>query len=214
MDILACLQCLQPHRAEDNPTLMPPYCSGDVGHDGACDDVGPVPVGWPRGQLSDCPTFFRDSDTMGHALWGVLSTSGVSVRGCLPPRGRRSRCHQSLTRDTHGLDRFFASLYGKPVPGLAFFTLVLVSVQARRSFPRRVEQVVRSDAEKATSKAKAAAKKAKALCTTAAAWASKGQQEYTQSQRALDAGVIAYYRLARRLAAPDRLVCLLDLHSC
>jgi DDE superfamily endonuclease len=24
---------------------------------------------------------------------------------------------------THGLDRFFASLYGKPVPGLAFFTL-------------------------------------------------------------------------------------------
>jgi putative transposase len=57
---------------------------------------------------------------------------------------------------THGLDRFFASLYGKPVPGLAFFTLALVSVQARRSFPIRVEQVVRSGAEKAASKAKAA----------------------------------------------------------
>src|SRR5215467_3033556 len=50
---------------------------------------------------------------------------------------------------THGLDRFFASLYGKPVPGLAFFTLSLVSIQQRRSFPIRVEQVVRSDAEKA-----------------------------------------------------------------
>jgi putative transposase len=62
---------------------------------------------------------------------------------------------------THGLDRFFASLYGKPVPGLAFFTLSLVSVQARRAFPLRVEQVVRSDAEKAASKAKAAAKKRK-----------------------------------------------------
>lgn len=60
---------------------------------------------------------------------------------------------------THGLDRFFSSLYGKPVPGVAFFTLSLVSVQARRSFPIRVEQVVRSDAEKAASKAKAAAKK-------------------------------------------------------
>ena len=60
---------------------------------------------------------------------------------------------------THGLDRFFSSLYGKPVPGLAFFTLSLVSVQARRSFPMHVEQVVRSDAEKAASKAKAAAKK-------------------------------------------------------
>ena len=60
---------------------------------------------------------------------------------------------------THGLDRFFASLYGKPVPGLAFFTFSLVSTQQRRSFPIRVEQVVRSDAEKAASKAKADAKK-------------------------------------------------------
>ena len=56
---------------------------------------------------------------------------------------------------THGLDRFFASLYSKPVPGLAFFTVSLVSVQQRRAFPMRVEQVVRSDAEKAASKAKA-----------------------------------------------------------
>jgi DDE superfamily endonuclease len=62
---------------------------------------------------------------------------------------------------THGLDRFFASLYGKPVPGLAFFTLSLVSIQKRRSFPMRIEQVVHSDAEKAARKAKAAAKKQK-----------------------------------------------------
>jgi hypothetical protein len=59
---------------------------------------------------------------------------------------------------THGLDRFFSSLYGKPVPGLAFFALSLVGIQQRRSFPIRLEQVVRSDAEKAARKAKAAAK--------------------------------------------------------
>jgi putative transposase len=64
-------------------------------------------------------------------------------------------------KHTHGLDRFFASLYGKPVPGLAFFTLSLVSTQERRSFPVRVEQVVRSAAEKAATKAKADAKKQK-----------------------------------------------------
>ena len=64
-------------------------------------------------------------------------------------------------KHTHGLDRFFSSLYGKPVPGLAFFTLSLVSIQERRWFPVRVEQVVRSEAEKAASKAKAAAKKQK-----------------------------------------------------
>ena len=38
---------------------------------------------------------------------------------------------------TPGLDRFFARLYGKPVPGWACFTLSRVSVQARRAFPRR-----------------------------------------------------------------------------
>jgi hypothetical protein len=59
----------------------------------------------------------------------------------------------------YGLDRFFASLYGKPVPGLAFFTLSLVSTTQRHSFPIRVEQVVRSDAEQAASTAKAQAKK-------------------------------------------------------
>ena len=64
-------------------------------------------------------------------------------------------------KHTHGLDRFFSSLYGKPVPGLAFFTLSLVSIQERRSFPVCVEQVVRSEAEKAASKAKAEAKKQK-----------------------------------------------------
>ncbi len=64
----------------------------------------------------------------------------------------------------HGLDRCFASLYGKPVPGRAFFTFSWVSTQQRRSLPMRVEQVVRSDAEQAASKAKTAAKKPKAPC--------------------------------------------------
>ena len=50
---------------------------------------------------------------------------------------------------THGLDRFFSSLYGKAVPGLAFFALSLVSTKARRSFPMSIEQVVKSNIEKA-----------------------------------------------------------------
>ena len=61
-------------------------------------------------------------------------------------------------KHTYGLDRFCASLDSQVVPGLAFFALALVSVQDRRSFPLRVEQIVRSTAEKAASKAKAEAK--------------------------------------------------------
>jgi putative transposase len=57
-------------------------------------------------------------------------------------------------KHTYGLDRFFASLYGKPVSGLAFFTLSLISTQQRRSFPIALEQVLRSAEEKAAARAK------------------------------------------------------------
>lgn len=62
---------------------------------------------------------------------------------------------------THGLDRFFASLYGRVVPSLAFFALSLVDVTERRSYPVMVEQVVRSEAEKVAAKAARQKKKAK-----------------------------------------------------
>jgi hypothetical protein len=84
-------------------------------------------------------------------------------------------------KETHGLDRFFSSLYGKPVPGLSFFTLSLVSVQKRRSFPRRVEQGVRSDEEKAVSKAKAAAKKPKSPSETRRPGRPKGSTNKTKT---------------------------------
>jgi len=58
-------------------------------------------------------------------------------------------------KHTPGLDRFFASLYGKSVPGLAFFTLSLISTKERRSFPIAVEQVVRSAEEQAATHSKA-----------------------------------------------------------
>jgi len=63
-------------------------------------------------------------------------------------------------KHTHGLDRFFAGLYGKPVPGLAFFTLSLIGTTQRRSFPIHVEQVVRTPEEKAAARAKRTAKAA------------------------------------------------------
>jgi hypothetical protein len=64
-------------------------------------------------------------------------------------------------KHTPGLDRFFASLYGKCVPGLAFFTLSLISTKQRRSFPLAVEQVVRTAEEKAATQAKVAKPAAK-----------------------------------------------------
>ena len=53
-------------------------------------------------------------------------------------------------KQTYGLDRFFSSLVSKPILGLSFFTLSLVSVEQRHSFPIRIEQVIKSDVEKSS----------------------------------------------------------------
>jgi hypothetical protein len=56
---------------------------------------------------------------------------------------------------TYGLDRFFSSLYGQPVPGLSFFSLSLLSVNERTSYPVMMEQVIKEAAEKPDKKGSA-----------------------------------------------------------
>lgn len=63
-------------------------------------------------------------------------------------------------KKTYGLDRFFSSLYGKPVPGLAFFTFSLISTKHRHSYPMMVEPMVRSEGEKTATRDKKASTKA------------------------------------------------------
>jgi putative transposase len=50
-------------------------------------------------------------------------------------------------KQTYGLDRFFSSLVSKPISGLSFFVLSLVSVEKRQSFPIQIEQVIKSSVE-------------------------------------------------------------------
>lgn len=75
-------------------------------------------------------------------------------------------------KKTHGLERFFSSIYNKPIPGVSFFTLALVSVSDGVSHPLLTEQVVKlkeTDAPAATKKAgtpKGAKKKAAAKKST------------------------------------------------
>jgi putative transposase len=57
-------------------------------------------------------------------------------------------------KETHGLDYFFSGLMNRTVKGIAIFSLSLVSVEERCSYPQRVEQVVRTEAEKAATKAR------------------------------------------------------------
>jgi hypothetical protein len=73
-------------------------------------------------------------------------------------------------KKTFGLERFFSSIANKPIPGVSFFTLALVSVSDGLSHPLLTEQIVKSVetdelatskqvvTKKRTSKQKAAAK--------------------------------------------------------
>ncbi len=61
-------------------------------------------------------------------------------------------------KQTAGIGRFFSSVYQRAVPGLAFFSLALISTKDRRAFPMGLEQVVRTEAEQAATKTKTAAK--------------------------------------------------------
>jgi putative transposase len=51
--------------------------------------------------------------------------------------------------ETHGLDKFYASLFGKPVPGLSFFTFSLISTTKRTAYPLMTKQLIRSESETA-----------------------------------------------------------------
>lgn len=64
-------------------------------------------------------------------------------------------------KETFGLDRFFSSIQQRPIAGLAFFAFSLINIQKEKSYPVKVTQIVRSDEEKAASKAKKQAKKDK-----------------------------------------------------
>ena len=173
MDILALLQCLQP--AVSRTTLR--QCSRIVAAllvmTGRVTMLGISRWAGPGGSYRTVQRFFSQALPWAMLFWvffrqHIYRSDEVSLLVGDEVVATKAGKH------THGLDRFFASLYGKPVPGLAFFTFSLVSTQQRRSFPLRVEQVVRSDAEQAASKAKAAAKKAHSPVRTASAWASKG----------------------------------------
>jgi putative transposase len=61
-------------------------------------------------------------------------------------------------KKTAGLGRFFSSVYQRTVPGLAFFSLALISTKDRRAFPIALEQVVRTEAVPIAPKPKPAAK--------------------------------------------------------
>ena len=66
-------------------------------------------------------------------------------------------------KKTYGLDRFFAGLQQKVIPGISFFVFSLINVNEEHSYPLLATQIIKSAEEKSASKAKAEAKKVKPI---------------------------------------------------
>jgi hypothetical protein len=171
-------------RDSDDPAPIQPDCLGHASDDGTGHDAGPLPLGWERGQLSHGAPLFLHGHALGVLFWAFFRHHVYRAQEVYLLVADEVVVTKA-GKTTYGLDRFFASLYGKPVPGLAFFVLSLVSVQTRRAFPMRVEHVVRSAAEKAASQAKAAANKAKSSGAKRRPGRPKGSQNTPKAKRPL-----------------------------
>jgi putative transposase len=158
MDIVALLQCLQPHVTATTCRQCSRIVFAMLVMTGRVTMLGLSRWAGPGGSYRTVRRFFSQALPWATLFW-VFFRQHVYRSDEVYLLVGDEVVATKAGKHTHGLDRFFASLYGKPVPGLAFFTFSLVSTQQRRSFPIRVEQVVRSDAEKAASKVKAEAKK-------------------------------------------------------
>ncbi len=160
-DILALLQPIQNSVSKTTFRQLGRIILAMIAMTGRVTHAWAVSLDRERRQLPNHPAFFLHGHTLGAGILGLLLVSICWISKtptCWPAMSVWSR---KQVKQTHGLDYFFSGLLKKAVPGLSFFTLALISVKQRRSYPVCMEQTVRTEEEKAASQAKKQAKKAK-----------------------------------------------------
>jgi hypothetical protein len=153
INILALLQCLDPYLSATTIRQMSHIIPALVTMTGRVTMLGISRWTGKGGSYRTVQRFFHTVIPWPLVFWLFFRHHLLNPNGTYILAG--DECVVSKAgKKTHGLDRFFSGLYGRPVPGLAFFGLSLVDVQERRAYPVMAEQRVRSEAEKATAKAK------------------------------------------------------------
>ncbi len=97
--------------------------------------------------------FFNTALDWGQLQWLLIRTHLLDDNDVMVVSGD----HVVVTKagkQTHGLDRFFSSLYGKTVRGLCFLSLSLTSVKHRKSYPVLIEQIEKAPEEAASESGK------------------------------------------------------------
>lgn len=90
--------------------------------------------------------FFNTTVSWGKVQWLIIAHHLLDQEDVVLLAGDEVVVTKS-GKGTHGLDRFFSSLYGKAVPGLCFLSVSLISVKRRCSYPVMLEPVVKEQSE-------------------------------------------------------------------
>jgi putative transposase len=154
MDILALLQHLNPVLAKTTIRQMSLVIYALLAMTGRVTMLGISRWTDKGGSYRTVQRFFQTSVPWAQVFWSFFHTHLEQSETVYVLAGDECVTTKS-GKQTHGLDRFFSSLFGKPVPGIALFALSLIDTVARRSYPVMAEQVVRSEEEKAAAKEKA-----------------------------------------------------------
>ena len=163
MNILALLQCIQPNLSKTNLRRMNQIVLAMLGMTGRVTMLGLSRWAGKGGSYRTVQRFFNAAIPWQQVFVKFFEQHLYQPEGEYLLVGDECVVTKS-GKETHGLDYFFSGLMNRTLKGIAIFSLSLVSVEERRSYPLQVEQVVHTQAEKAAAKArkKMRAKKDKA----------------------------------------------------
>ena len=165
MNILALLQCIQPILSKTDVGRMSKIAQAMMSMTGRVTMLGISRWAGKGGSYRTVQRFFNAD-----IPWPQVFSKFFEQHLC-NPEGEYflvgDECVVTKSgRETHGLDYFFSGLLNKVVKSIAIFSLSLVSVEQRHSYPLRVEQVVRTEKEKAAAKARKKKRQAKKKSTS------------------------------------------------
>lgn len=146
IDILALLQCLTPEMSATMIGQMERIVVAMLAMTGRVTMLGISRWAGAGGSYRTIQRFYNTTVDWGQIHWLLIKSHLLQSEASYILAGDEVVVTKA-GKATHGLNRFFSSLYGKPVPGVSFFSLSLVNVAQRSSHPLRIGQVLRNEAE-------------------------------------------------------------------
>lgn len=142
MDILALLQCLAPVLTPTTLRQLGRIVLALLAMTGRVTMLGISRWAGSGGSYRTVQRFFNTAIDWGQVHWLLCKHHLLRASSTYILAGDEVVVTKTGS-ETYGLDRFFSSLYGKPVPGVAFFAFALVNVEQRTAHPLRIGQVLR-----------------------------------------------------------------------